>query len=131
MSHLSQEEKIEITRAVMIILDEWEISSEAKIHLLGLPEGTRNRQLEKYRHTTPFPEEGEVWRRLEHVIGIADALRTTFPLNARVGVLWLHKPHRRFRGRSPLQVMVEGGLNGFHRVRADLDCAYAWDRSGS
>lgn len=131
MQELSPDDKIEITRSVMRILDEWEISGEGIIRLLGLPEDTRNRHLEKYRHKTAFPDDPELWRRLEHVIGIADALRTTYPLNGRVGVLWLHKPHRRFRGRTPIQIMVEGGLNGMHRVRSDLDCSYAWDRSGS
>lgn len=131
MKQLSLDEKIEITRSVMHILDEWEISNEGIIRLLGMPEDTRLRQLEKFRHKTPFPDDKELWRRLEHVIGIADALRTTYPLNAQVGILWLHKPHRRFRGRTPIQIMVEGGLNGMHRVRSDLDCAYSWDRSGS
>ena len=36
---------------------------------------------------------------------------------------------RRFRGRAPLALMLEDGVNGLCRVRAELDCSFSWNRS--
>jgi hypothetical protein len=43
----------------------------------------------------------------------------------------MHQPHRLFDQRTPLNAMIEDGLNGVMAVRAYLDCAWDWNRSGS
>jgi hypothetical protein len=126
---ISPQERLALTRAIMYMLDCWGLSAEDIIRILALPPTTRTRQLARFRADTPFPEEAAVMTRIEHLVGIADALRTTYPRNANMGPLWLRTPHRRFQRRTPLATMVEGGLNGLISVRAELDCAYAWERS--
>lgn len=131
MQRLNHADRLAVTRAIMGILDSWGVDGADVIRLLELPPGTRVRHLERYRTDTPFPAEGAVSERLEHVAGIADALRTTFPRNAHMGALWMSRPNRRFGNRSPLATMLAGGLNGLITVRSHLDCSYAWDKSGS
>lgn len=129
MQKLSIEEKTELTRMIMSLLDSWNIRSEHQISVLSLPQGTRLRMLRRYRDDTPFPDDENVMERIEHIVGIAEALHTTFPRNANMAAQWMNQPHRRFSNRTPVSLMVEDGLSGIISVRAQLDCAFAWSQS--
>ena len=129
MQETDLEARVALTRAIIAILDEWGIRDADQLVLLALPSGTRVRAIRKYRENTPFPESEEIMERLEHIIGIADALRTTYPRNARMAAQWMISPHKRFDGQSPLSVMINNGLKGLLSVRAQLDCAFAWDHT--
>ena len=94
--------------------------------LLDLPKGTPSRALRKYREQTPFPDDQAVMQRLEQIVGIAEALRTSYPHNPAMGTLWLQKRNNRFQDRAPLSIMVEGGMEGLLAVRMHLDCSYDW-----
>ena len=65
------------------------------------------------------------------LLGIIDALRTTYPRNAQMGPRWMAEPHVRLKNRCPLQAMLEDGEVGVVAVLSELDCAYAWELSGS
>lgn len=126
MSEMSLEDQLALTQAIMAILDGWGLSVEAQMLILDLPKGTPTRTLRKYREHTPFPDNQAVMQRLEQIIGIADALRTSYPRNPTMGTLWLQKRNYRLHDRSPLSIMVEDGIDGLIEVRAHLDCSYAW-----
>lgn len=128
---LDTEDKLALTRTTMAVLDEWELSGEETLKMLALENQVRSRHLVKFREDNSFPEEEETWRRVDHILHIAEALLTTFPTNPRMGKMWLNKPHRRFRQRTPLQLMLTTGREGLSRVRMELDCSYAWERTGS
>ncbi len=119
-----------IARNTMRVLDEWGLDGNEIIQILALPINTRVRHLEKFRNGNPFPSNSITINRIEHIAGIADALRTTFPRNSHMGFRWLRTPHRRFRNKTPMETMLNSE-NGLLRVRSELDCAYAWDQSGS
>ncbi|MEJ2115258.1 MAG: MbcA/ParS/Xre antitoxin family protein [Gammaproteobacteria bacterium] len=127
MSFTSPENQVEITRQIMRILDEWELSGKDIIKLLGLPSKTRLRYLDRFRDGEAFPASQTTYERIEHIAGIADALRTSFPRNAHMGILWMHTPHRRFQNQPPLTLLSEQGLNGLRMVRSELDCAFSWE----
>lgn len=129
MSSASLQHQIEITRHIMRVLDEWKLSGKDIIKLLKLPSKVRQRNLERYRDGEAFPISEETQQRIEHIVGIADALRTSFPRNAHMGVLWMQTPHRRFKNQPPLSILSEQGLNGLRMVRSELDCAFSWDDS--
>lgn len=129
MQEMSLEDQIAATRVIINILDTWGVRDSDQIAILGLPDGTPTRAVRRYRQDTPLPEDAKVSERIEHVVGIAEALRTTFPRNAQMGPQWMNEPHRRFNQRSPLQTIVEDGLGGLIAVRAHLDCAFAWQKS--
>ncbi len=131
MSSENTDRRVVLTNQIMELLDSWGTSGEQKIILLGLPDDMRTRKLEHYRKDTPFPDTDEVNQHLVHIVGIADALRTTFPRNVEMCSLWLKKPHKRFDNKTPIELMVNKGLAGLIQVRSHLDCSFAWNASGS
>lgn len=127
MQQFSDSEMNALTQAVIHHLDEWKISGEDMLCVLGLPETVRTRHLQQYRQgDKAFPQTEEMMQRIDHLVGIADALRTTFPFSSQMRVMWLQKPHRRFQKRSPLAVMLDEGTNGLMRVRIEVDCSYGY-----
>lgn len=126
MQTLSVEDRLEFTRLIMALLDSWRIRAADQITLLGLPEKTKPRAMKRYHEDTPLPDEQEINERLEHLVGISDALRTTFPRNGEMPGFWMHKKNDRFEDRKPLDVMLQDGLEGIVRIRAHLDCAWDW-----
>lgn len=127
MQQFSPEEMSALTQAVIHHMDEWKISGEEMIAVLGLGADVRPRHLQQYRQGDKvFPQTSEMMDRIDHIVGIADALRTTFPFSSQMRVMWLRKPHRRFQRRDPLAVMLDEGADGLMKVRIEVDCAYGY-----
>jgi len=131
MVSLSAEQKMLRTEKVMTAVDEWGLSGEQILVMLDFPDTERSRHLQKYRKDTPFPDDAKVNTRITYLLGIIDALRTTFPRNLQMGARWMAEPHIRLKNRPPLQAMLEDGEVGVIAVLSELDCAYAWELSGS
>lgn len=126
MQNVTYQKRLALTNVIMDILNNWRVKAADQIKILDLPKGTRTRYLRRYHENTPLPDEPNVMERAEHLIGIADALRTAYPLNYEMGAYWINTPNRRFENRPPLEIIIKGGLDGLMSVRVHLDCAYAW-----
>jgi uncharacterized protein (DUF2384 family) len=120
------EKRLAVSKIVFNVLRGWSITEIDQINLLGFPKKTKPRVLQRYERDMPLPDDEETIERITHILEIAEALRTSYPRNYSMGTKWLKAPHRRFNQRTPIQVMLEEGVNGLIAVRADLDCAYAW-----
>ena len=123
---MSHEECAELARSIMVILDGWGLNAKQLASLLALPDGTPTRALRRYREDTPFPNDSVLYERVEHIIGISDALRTSYPHNPPMAALWMKQANKRFDGVSPIQKIVREGLDGLMTVRSHVDCAYDW-----
>ena len=99
MSELTRQDRAALARIVTNMLDEWGIKASDQVSLLALPDGTPTRMLRRYQDDTPLPDDPDVLKRVEHLMGIADALRTTFPRNNQIGLLWLKQPCRAWVSR--------------------------------
>jgi hypothetical protein len=121
----------ELARVIVALLDEWGVSAGDQLTLLALPDGTRAGAIRQHRQGAPLPEDAAVAERIDHLLGIADALRTSYPRNNRMGAIWMNTVNYRFDDRTPLAAMLADGLNGLLAVRVHLDCAYDWNLSGS
>jgi len=128
---ISAEQKLLHTQKVMNALDDWGLSGDQILAILDFPETERSRHLAKYRKDTPFPDDENVACRVKFLLGIIDALRTSYPRNLQMGARWMAAPHARLKNRCPLQAMLEDGETGLVAVLSELDCAYAWELSGS
>ena len=128
---LSEEQRMGLTRAIMLMLDEWGLSAKQQITILGLPPSTRSRYVRQFHEDVPLPDDPVVNRRVGYLMGISEALRTMFPRNPEMGGRWIKQPNRRFGRRAPLAMMVDGGESGLIAVLAEVDCTFAWDRTGS
>jgi hypothetical protein len=125
-NEMSIEDRIKMTRAIMIMFDELHIDPTAQVNLLGMPDDVKPRVMDRYRKGTPFPDDEQIMRRIEHLVAIYDALRTSFPRNAKMGHHWLTSPNRHFNYHTPLQVMLTDGMGGLETVRGRLDCTMGW-----
>lgn len=131
MLPLSLEDRLQLAHMIVATLDDWGIAASDQVRLLGLPADTRPRAMRRFHGDAPLPDDPEVIERVQHLVGIAEALRTTYPRNQRMGAIWMHRRNHRFENRTPAAVMLEEGLAGLLAVRVHLDCAYDWDASGS
>lgn len=129
MNSMTMDEQIAVTVRIMEILDGWGMSSAEIMSLLALPEKTPTRALRKYRDNTPFPITSELEERLEHIIGITDALRTSYPHNPQMGKMWIRQRSKKLNNQIPLQIIVENGLEGIIEIRKHLDCSYDWHKN--
>ena len=131
MKELTESQRMSATLKIMTAVDEWGLSGDQILAVLDLPEGQRTRHLQKFRDDTPLPDTEAVNMRIASLLGIIDALRTSYPRNLKMGARWMNMPHRRFQKRTPVRTMLEDGGNGVIAVLSELDCAYAWELSGS
>ncbi len=131
MKVLTESQRMAATLKIMAAVDEWGLTGEQIIAVLDLPEGQRTRHLQKFRDDMPFPDVESTNVRMASLLGIVDALRTSYPQNLKMGARWMNMPHRRFQKRTPLRTMLEDGETGIIAVLSELDCAYAWELSGS
>ena len=123
----SKEEMISMTKNVMRYLDAWRLRSDEIINILGMDEKTRTRQLQLFRAgSKTLGQDKETLQRVEHIAGIVDALRTAYPMNAPMRGRWLYKPCRRFKGNTPLAIIMDEGIEGLIKARVEIDCAYGW-----
>ena len=129
MIKLSSDEQIVLTVRIMEILDSWGLSSEEIISLIALPAKTPTRALRRYRDNTAFPVSPELDERVGHILGITDALRTSYPHNPNMGKMWMRQKSKKLNNQIPLQIIVEGGLEGIVEIRKHLDCSYDWHKN--
>lgn len=129
MNNLTEQDRLKLGRLVINTLDEWGIPPSDQVSILALPGKVSGRSLRRFQEDTPLPDDSDVLKRVEHLLGIADALRTTFPRNNRIGLIWLKQPCKRLRRRRPADIMLEDGLSGLINVRTHLDCSFAWRES--
>jgi len=132
MSEQQQQALGEITQAVMGLLDSWQLDTREIQGVLCLPAKVRARALNKYREGSEvLPDDPVVLRRARYLLRISDALRTTYPMNPRMGSRWVRQGHRRFGRRSPLSIILRDGESGLIAVLSELDCTFSWDLTGS
>lgn len=131
LRELDNDERVALSRLIVELLDRWRVDGADQITLLGLPAGTVPRALRRYRENQPLPNTPDINERIDHLLGIADALRTSNPCSAMADVIWLHSVNHRFDQRTPIDAMIADGLGGLLAVRTHLDCAYDWHLSGS
>lgn len=127
-----QQARTDITQAVMGLLDAWRLDTREIQGVLNLPNTVRARALNKFREgADALPDDPAVLRRAGYLLRIADALRTTYPLNPHMAGRWVRQGHRRFGRRSPLSIILRDGETGLIAVLSELDCTFSWDLTGS
>ena len=126
---MTQDEQVALTVHIMETLDSWGMSSEEIISLIALPTKTPTRALRRYRENTAFPVSPELEERIQHIVGINDALRTSYPHNPHMGKMWMRQRNKKLNNQIPLQIIVENGLEGIVEIRKHLDCSYDWHKN--
>jgi hypothetical protein len=123
--------RLRMANQIMEQFELWRVPLDAQLVLLALPDTIRKRHLHKFGEDMPLPDDVSVMERAEHIIGIADALRTYYPNSAHARSRFIRSNSKKFPKATPLQIMINDGVSGLIRIRSHLDCTYAWDISGS
>ena len=128
---IDERTRLRMANQVMELFSQWQISLDDQHSLLGSPDSIKKRHLYRFGEDQPLPQDAIIMERAEHLLGIADALRTYFPNSHHARTRFMRSHSKKFARRTPLQIMVDDGVSGLIRIRSHLDCTYAWDLSGS
>jgi len=131
VNQYDEDARLRMANQVMELFELWGVALQDQVTLLGFSEDVKKRSLNRYREDTPLPDDEAIMQCAEHILGIADALRTYFPNSVHARSRFIRSNSKKFPKATPLQIMVNDGVSGLIRIRAHLDCTYAWDLSGS
>ncbi len=121
-----QQAQQDLSRAVVNLLESWGLSTQDMQNMLSLPDNYRARKFNKLREGNEMlPDDEKVLRRAGYLLRISEALRTTYPCNPEM------MRHRRFRHKTPLDMILNQGETGLILVLSELDCTFSWDLTGS
>lgn len=112
-------------RSFLAISDRYGLKTKDRIALLGEPSpSTYHEWVKKAKAGTAISLPLDTLTRISGVLGIHKSLTILFVIEAE-GMTWLKGPHQGlvFGGQAPIDMMVEGGLDGILTVRRYLD---AW-----
>jgi hypothetical protein len=115
-----------MTRDAFRLLDDWMIPKDLHPQLLGLPPTARKRETNRYRMGMPLPADGDSYERIALLLRIDAMVRKMFPHSALSACLWVTTQNLRYGSRTPLDTMLELGLEGFHRVEHSLAAPWGW-----
>jgi hypothetical protein len=117
------------TQEVMRILGEWGFNSDAQIAVLGCQGQIKSRDMKKYQEGMKvLPDSEDINARIEHILGIAHALHTSYPSRPEAGASWMGQRNGKLRGRTPIQCILQDGRRGMVKIRTTVDCAWAWNQ---
>ncbi len=119
---MASQDRGELARMVMKLLDHWCLSTEDQAALLGLAPSNRA-ALTRYRRGEPIGTSRDQYERVGHLLGIHKNLRLLFPQNRDLAYRWMSTRNRAFDNLTPVQVVREWGFAGLLMVRAYLDRA--------
>jgi hypothetical protein len=125
---VTSEQDIEFAQMIMTMLDDWGVGHDDKILLLDFPPDVKVRGMRRFYIDRALPNSSQVSSRIDHLLGIADAIRTSYPLNEKMAHFWLNKKNHRFENLTPLEFMLHGGTRNVISVRTHLDCAWDWNQ---
>jgi hypothetical protein len=124
---METEELVSLARETMTILNDWNIPRELQVNLLGMPEGTRPRSLNRYSSAgEPFPNDPDSLRRVSCILSIHKSLHSLFPHSSTMADLWVTTSNSYFNDHTPLDIMIQNGLNGMLNVAHHLSNNDGW-----
>lgn len=118
MYRVMKESQSGALRAVLKIMDAWELSEKERLSILGC-----NRTMYGYwvKDTGLTIMSGHTLLRMSYVLGIWKALSTLFP-DPEIARTWIHRSNsaQPFNGTTPLSVMVQGTISNLQLVQKFL-----------
>jgi len=116
-----------LTIKLMLVMENWGLADAEKLALLRLEEQIKPRHLYMYqRGSKSFELNNQFIEISKMLLGIDDALKTSYPANQNYGQIWLKRAQRKFKGRTPLELMLRNNT-GMKRVWHFLDCTQSWE----
>ena len=114
------EERKDLIVSVFQVLNSWKIDLELQAILVGLPAGTKSRELTKIKNGKPFPDEDEFMQRAFEILSISKGLKLAFPGNTTLGNLWVTTASYNFNDCAPVEIML-ASFEGLQEVNQHLN----------
>ena len=118
---MSQEQRRELTHAVLAMLSRWGVDREQQLILLGLPADTRPRVLRRFQNGEPLPPDPKIMERVACLLQVEQALLPLFPHNPTLADLWVTTPSPHFADRAPIVALLDEGLPAMRALVAYLN----------
>lgn len=123
---LDEQRRSDLAKQLLLVLNEWGIEPEHQIILLGLPDDTRPRTLNRYRTGTPFPEDESFLQRAHYILSIKNAVDSIYPHNEKAASYWVTTSNWFFNDKTPLEIMLAQGIEGMKQVIDHLNGTDQW-----
>jgi len=115
-------DRVAIAVMLMKLFDHWQLDAVEQLHLLGLSPSNRS-ALSRYRKGGALANNRDLLDRAGHLLGIHKSLRMLFPNDRKLAYAWMKTPNKAFKGKTPVEIVVEYGFESLLMVRAYLDKA--------
>jgi len=117
----ARDSRTKLTKMVMRLLDEWELTTAQQLTLLGLRETSRN-MLARYRSQESIvPFDQDKLDRIGILLAIYKDLYDLFPENEALRKTWIKRNNKMLSNQAPLNIMIKDGLFGLANVMRFLD----------
>jgi uncharacterized protein (DUF2384 family) len=113
----SPSETAAMQRAVGAIFARWGVSDVDAAVILG---GISPKTFRRWRDGEYGRVNRDLADRMSYILGIHKALRIIFAEPAQ-GYAWMRQPNQRLGGRTPLALLLDGGMDDLRRLRRYLD----------
>ena len=113
-----------LAEVIIAQFERWKLHEVNQAMLLGLSEVTELRQ------GKPLPDDQAVLEHVGHLLAIDRALLKLYPYQPERRARWISSPQPRLGGRTPLEAMLGGGIQGIKEVRAAVESAAEAPRLG-
>ena len=88
---LSEADRRALAGVLVEMFEQWGVSSDNQLTLLGYPKSTGARALRRLRQGSPFPQDAGQLHRAEQLLAIQDCLRTAYPRSGSMASYWLNQ----------------------------------------
>ncbi len=120
-TYISEDGRERLTKIVMRLLDEWQLTTAQQLTLLGLRETSRNMLIRYRKGESILPYEQDKLSRVGILLAIYKNLYDLFPENEALRKTWIKRKNRELNDEVPLDMMIQDGLFGLARVMRYLD----------
>jgi hypothetical protein len=120
-NEIPYDERVALTRKTLSMLAGWGVEPMDQCRLLGLPEKDAGRRFRRHRLGAPLADDPDVWQRVALLLSLNNAVNHLFPHSSLAADLWITTPRAKFGNKTPLDVMLAGGIQGIRRVERSLD----------
>ena len=126
IDRITDKQKNQLTFRLTQIMEDWQLSDQDQVELMGMSKSLKPRHLYLYRRgDKSFEFDQTSINRSEMILGIYESLGTTYPTNRDYASIWLKRPVKKFNHKAPLELMLSGDI-GMKRVWHFLDCTQSW-----
>lgn len=110
------DQQIDLTKTLLTVFNNWKLEPRDQIVLLGLPEDTKPRALNRFRAGMEIPSNPQFLQRANFILAISNAISSLYPHNATAANYWITTHSESFGNKSPLDIMLIHGLEGMEYI---------------